>query len=353
MSAHTVFVSGVTGFIASHIVAQLLEAGHRVRGSVRNVRRPEGVAHLRALPGSETNLELVEADLLAPHAFEGLLTGCDIVMHTASPYVLDVADPQRDLVDPAVRGTRSMLEACARTPGISRVVLTSSMAAITGGPDTQHILTEANWNTTSTLDRNPYFLSKTMAEREAWTFMEERKPAWDLIVINPFLTIGPSLSPAINTSNKVIADLLNGVYPAILGITWGIVDVRDVATAHIRAMDARSAQGRYLCAADTFSARQVVALLRSNGYGHYRLPRINLDHPVGHLLAKLAAYRQSKGVRQYLHTHLGRVPRFNNSKIQSDLSMTFRPVDRTLLETAANVVKWGHARPRLPDNTVR
>jgi dihydroflavonol-4-reductase len=351
--AHTVFVSGATGFIASHIVSQLLEAGHHVRGSVRNMSRSESTAHLRALPRADTHLQLVEADLLAPHAFEGLLAGCDIVIHTASPYVLEVANPQRDLVDTAVQGTRSMLEACARTPGIGRVILTSSVTAMTDEPDNHHVLTEADWNTRSTLDRNPYFLSKTMAEREAWAFVEAHRPAWDLVVINPFLVIGPSLSRALNTSNKVIADLLNGVYPAILGITWGIVDVRDVATAHIRAMDARSAHGRYLCAAGLFSAHQVVALLRSNGYDNYRLPRINLDHPVGHLLAKLAAYGQSRGVRQYLLTHLGRVPRFDNSKIRSDLAMTFRPVDQSLLETAADLVMRGHARSRRPDDTVR
>lgn len=353
VSPHTVFVSGATGFIASHIVAQLLAAGHHVRASVRTTKTPDGVAHLRALPGAGTRLDLVEADLLAPRVFEGLLGGCDVVMHTASPYVLDVADPQRDLVDPAVHGTRSMLEACARTPGIGRVVLTSSMAAITDEPDSRHVLTETDWNTRSTLSRNPYYFSKTMAEREAWAFVEARKPAWDLVAINPFMVIGPSLSRALNTSNKVIADLLNGVYPAIPGITWGVVDVRDVAEAHVRAMDVPSAQGRYLCAADTVSVRHIVTILRSSGYGHYRLPRISLDHPVGHVLAKLAAHGQSRGVRQYLHTHLGRVPRFDNSKIRLDLSMAFRPVDQTLLETAADVVTWGHARPRRPDNTVR
>jgi dihydroflavonol-4-reductase len=346
MNAHTVFVSGATGFIASHIVSQLLEAGHHVRGSVRSLQKVERVAHLRALPGADTRLDLVEADLLASNAFENLLDGCDIVMHTASPYVLDVGDPQRDLVDPAVQGTRSMLEACARTPGIGRVVLTSSVAAMTDEPDGRHVLTEADWNTRSTLTRNPYYFSKTMAEREAWAFVETRQPSWDLVVINPFMVIGPCLSGALNTSNKVIADLLNGVYPAIPGITWGAVDVRDVAQAHLRAMDAPAASGRYFCAAETVSLSHIVALLRASGYDNYRLPRINLDHPVGHVLVKLAAYAQSKGVRQYLQTHVGRVPRFDNSKIRRDLSMTFRPVDQTLLDTAADVVKWGHASQR-------
>lgn len=346
MSTRTVFVSGATGFVASHIVARLLASGHHVRGSVRSAA-PDRVSHLRALPGADARLALVEADLLAPHAFDSLLAGCDVVIHTASPYVLDVADPQRDLVAPAVQGTRSLLEACRRTPGISRVVLTSSMAAITDQPDSCHTLTEADWNVTSSLTRNPYHYSKTLAERAAWAIVEASTPPWDLVVINPFMVIGPSLSPALNTSNKVIADLLNGVYPAIPGIGWGIVDVRDVAEAHVRAMDAHAARGRYLCAAGPLSAVGMVSLLRSSGYDNYRLPRINLDHPVGHVIAKLAAYGQSRGVRQYLHTHIGRMPRFDNSKIRADLSMTFRSIEQTLLDAAADLVTWGHVRPRL------
>ena len=346
MSLHTVFVSGATGFIGSHIVAQLLAAGHRVRGSVRNLRKSGDLAFLRRLPGAAERLELVEADLLASHAFLGQLNGCDVVMHTASPYVLDVRDPQRDLVDPAVRGTRSMLEACVDTAGIRRVVVTSSMAAVTDEPDAGHVLTEDDWNTRSTLSRNPYYLSKTLAEREAWAFVDTHRPAWSLIAINPFLVLGPSLTKALNTSNKVIADLLNGVYPAIPALTWGLVDVRDAAGAHIRAMDAEGARGRYICAADVITLRRVVELLRANGYSRYRLPRIGLDHPIGNVLAKLAAYGQSKGARQYLQTHLGRVPRFDNSKIRRDLTMTFRPLEATVVETAADLVRWGHASPR-------
>jgi dihydroflavonol-4-reductase len=344
--AHTVFVSGATGFIASHIIQQLLDSGHRVRGSVRNLRKTEDLAFLRDLSGAADRLELVEADLLKPRAFQGQLDGCDLVMHTASPYVLDVRDPQRDLVDPAVRGTRSMLEACAGTTGITRVILTSSMAAVTDEPDERRVLTENDWNTKSTLTRNPYYLSKTLAEREAWAFVDAQRPAWKLIVINPFMVIGPSLSKALNTSNKVIADLLNGVYPAIPGLAWGAADVRDVALAHLRAMDAPDAHGRYICAAETVSARHITTLLRTHGYAGYRLPRINLDHPVGHRLARLAAYMQSRGARQYLQTHVGRVPRFDNSKGRRDLSLTYRPIDQTILEAAADLVRWGHASPR-------
>lgn len=344
MFPHTVFVSGATGFIASHTITRLLAAGHRVRGSVRSVKKASDVAFLRDRPGAD-RLELVEADLLAPNAFAGLLDGCDVVLHMASPYVLDVANPQRDLIDPAVHGTRSMLEACATTSGLRRVVLTSSMAAITDEPDARHVLTENDWNTSSTLTRNPYYLSKTLAEREAWTFKERRTTPWDLVVVNPFMVMGPSLTSSLNTSNKVIADLLNGGFPAIVSVTWGVVDVRDVADAHIRAMDAPGASGRYICAAGTASMREFVEILGANGYGRFRLPTRGLDHPIGNLLVRLASRLQSRGTGQYLRSHVGRVPRFDNAKIRRDLGMQFRPVEQTLLETAADLVRWGHATP--------
>ena len=339
---HTVFVSGATGFIAAHTIQQLLAAGHSVRASVRNLKKQDDHAFLRNMPGAADRLELVEADLLTPSAFDALIPGCDIVLHMASPYVLDVKDPQRDLVDPAVKGTRAMLEACAKATSVRRVVLTSSIAAITDEPDSNHVLTEADWNTRSSLTRNPYYFSKALAERQAWSFVNDTRPTWDLVVINPFLVMGPSLTKALNTSNKVVADMLTGVYPAIINLTWGVVDVRDVADAHIRAMDADAASGRYLCVAGTMSMRHMVELLRSHGYADHRLPTRGLDFPAGNVIARLGAWLQSSGARQYLRTHIGRVPRFDNSKIRRDLAIEFRPIEATVLDAAADVVRWGH-----------
>ncbi len=265
----------------------------------------------------------------------------------ASPYALDVEDPQRDLVDPAVLGTRAMLEACAPASGVRRVVLTSSMAAITDEPDGR-VLTEADWNERSTLTRNPYYLSKTLAERAAWDFVRERAPRWDLVAINPFLVIGPSLSKALNTSNKVLVDLLNGTYPGIMRLTWGFVDVRDVADAHVRAMDAASARGRYLCANQALSMREVVAIIRRLGYGARTLPRLALDHRAGDTAIRLASYFQKKGVGQYLRTHIGKVPRFDHSKIVRDLGIRFRPVEQSIVDTLDDLARWGHITPPAP-----
>jgi len=343
-TATQVLVSGATGFVASHVVKELLAAGHRVRGTVRRTD-PEAVKHLRELPGAAERLELVQADLLDPSTFDRAIEGCRLVLHTASPYVLDAKDPQRDLVDPAVKGTVGVLDSCARVGGVERVVVTSSMAAVTDEPDEQVVLTEEHWNDKSSLTRNPYYYSKTMAERAAWSFIDEKKPSFKLVVVNPFLVIGPSLGPGINTSNQIFVDLLTGKYPGIVRLTWGVVDVRDVALAHLRAATVEAAAGRYLCANTTITMRQVVELLARSGYHKHKLPRRGLDSGFGDVAVKLGSFFQPKGVGQYLRTHVGRTPRFDNGKIRRELGIEFRPVETTILDTVADLVRWGHVSP--------
>ncbi|MEQ8231713.1 MAG: NAD-dependent epimerase/dehydratase family protein [Gammaproteobacteria bacterium] len=343
MTTH-VLISGASGFIAAHTVAALLAAGHTVTGTVRRPDDSQSTAHLRALPGAE-RLRLVAADLEDPSAFDAHVADVDHVIHMASPFRMDVADARRDLLEPAVAGTHAMLRACARAPRVQRVVLTSSMAAVTDEPDTSHVLTEDDWNVRSSLTRNPYYYSKAEAERAAWRFVEQERPRWDLVAINPFIVVGPSLSGTISESNKLLVDLMNGAYPAVMALTWGFVDVRDVAAAHVRALTAPAANGRYLCVAGNRSMREVVALLRASGYAHTRLPRRGLDSALGNHLARLAAFTQPRGVASYLRTHLGRVPRYDCAKIMRDLDLAFRDVDQSLLETAADLVRHGHVAP--------
>lgn len=340
----TVLISGASGFIASHTIERLLGAGHEVIGTVRCPDDAAATAHLRALPGAAERLRLVAADLQSPGAFDAYAQEADYVLHMASPYQLTVADAARDLVQPAVQGTLAMLEACAKAPRVKRVVLTSSMAAITDEPDSARVLSEADWNDKSSLTRNPYYFSKAEAERAAWRFVETQKPTFDLVVINPFIVIGPSMVKAVNESNKILIDLLQGAYPMIMALTWGFVDVRDVADAHVAAMTAPGASGRYLCAGETRSMRALVEFLRGHGFAHARLPRLGLDGPFGTRLALLAAATQPKGVASYLRSHLGRVVRYDNSKIQRDLALRFRPLETSLEDTLADLVRWGHVK---------
>ena len=332
-----IFISGANGFIAAHSIERLLRRGATVVGSVRAPSDTKN-AFLRALPGGE-RLTLVAADLDDRDPF-GAHVDADAVIHMASPYRIVVEDPQRDLVDPAVNGTLAMLRTAAASSCVKRVVLTSSMAAVTDEPDGR-LLTESDWNTRSSLTRNPYYYSKTMAERAAWAFMEAEKPRFDLVVINPFLVIGPAHTGAINTSNQIFVDLLAGKYPAVMDLDWGFVDVRDVADAHIAALDRAQAHGRYLCAAETMNMAAVVALMREFGY-RGKLPKLNLAGPTGTALMQLASYAQPKGVGSYLRTHLGRHPRFDTAKIRRELGVSFQPVKESIRDTLADLAAHGH-----------
>lgn len=334
-------VTGASGFIASHLVEQLLEKGLRVRGTVR--KTAEDYPHLTGLAGASERLELVTAQLLEEGSYDAAVEGCEVVMHTASPYVINVKDPQRDLVDPAVQGTLNVLKACAQA-GVKRVVLTSSMAAVTDEPRSEHIYTEDDWNEKSSLERNPYYYSKTMAERAAWDFIKEQSPSFDLVVINPFLVIGPAKTKALNPSNGVIKDLLSGTFPGLINVSWGLVDVRDVARAHGLAMDLEKPAGRYLCASETLSMRELVEHLKSLGYEGYKLPKLNLECKIGDWMVVLGSYFQPKSTGTYLRTHIGRVPNFDNSKIKNTLGLEFMPMEQSLKDTVEDLLGWQHLK---------
>ncbi len=335
-----VLVSGASGFIASHAVERLLGKGYEVVATVRDPSDTKKNAHLLVMKGAPERLRLVAADLNDADPFTAH-ADVDAVLHMASPYSLRVENPQRDLVDPAVNGTLSMMRAAAANPRVKRVVLTSSMAAITDEPDGR-VLTEDDWNTESTLSRNPYYLSKTMAERAAWDFMKEHKPHFDLVVINPFLVIGPSHTAAVNTSNETFVGLAKGAYPAVMALNWGFVDVRDVADAHIAAIETKGASGRYICASANMDMGEVVALMRAEGYGHTKLPKFVLTGSIGTALMKLASYAQPAGIGSYLRTHLGRIPRFSNEKVVRELGIRFMTPEASIKDTLADLSRWGH-----------
>lgn len=334
-----VCVTGASGFIATHIVCHLLARGYRVRGTVRDPARKADLRFLTSLPGAAERLGLVYGDLLDPKGWDAAVAGCDYVVHTASPYQLDVRDPQRGLVDPAVLGTRHVLDACLWA-GVKRVVLTSSIAAVTDEPDSRRVLTEADWNTASSLKRNPYYYSKVLAEREAWKMVNDERAPFELVVINPYLVIGPSLSSGRNYSTDIFINLAKGVYPAIPALTWGCVDVRDVAEAHVRAMETPAASGRYLCAHENLSARQMVEFMREFGV-RGRLPALGMDGAAGTAILRLLSQFQPKGLGSFMRSHLGRVPAFDNSKIRRQLGLEFRPVRSTVMDTLEDLSARG------------
>ncbi len=338
----TVCITGASGFIAGQTIRELLARGYRVRGTVRGEIDDNKYAYLKQLPGAGERLELVPGDLTQPGSFDSAIAGCDYVIHAASPYLLESKNPQQDIIDPAVNGTLNVLQTCAKTSCVKRVVLTSSLAAITDEPDDDYVFTETTWNSKSSLTRNPYFFSKTLAEQAAWVFMREQTRSFDLVALNPCMVIGEAVDPGLNSSNQVIRDLLSGTYPGVMALNFCMVDVCDVAKAHVLTLDKNDAEGRYICYSEAMTMGEIVDFLREAGYSNYRLPRRNMSAGWVSSLVKLLSYTQPSGAGDFIRSHLGKTMRISNAKICVDLGIEFRPVRETLLDAVEDLIRQGH-----------
>jgi dihydroflavonol-4-reductase len=337
-------ITGASGFVAGHIIDQLLKKGYKVRGTVRSIKDKEKLKFLYDLDPTGNSLELVEADLLNEESFDAAFKGCKLLFHTASPYILKYNDAEKELVNPAVQGTLNVLRAASKN-GIKKVVLTSSVAAITDSPEENHVYTEKDWNVKSSLTRNPYYYSKKLAEEKAWEFVKEDK-TFTLVVVNPFLILGPEFNPkTVNTSNQILCDILNGKFPGILDFGWGMVDVRDVAKAHILAMESDSAEGRYICWNRTISMKDTCKLLKER-YPDFKknIPSRDLACSLANVMVKLGSHFQDKGTGQYIRTNLGKHPQLDNAKVKS-LGLEFIPLEQTLYDTVDDLIKKGHIDP--------
>lgn len=267
----TVLVTGASGFIGLHCVLQLLKEGYRVRGTIRSQGRANEVreamsAHLDA--DVVTRLELVEADLSRDDGWEDAARGCTYVLHVASPFPNRVPEHEDELIKPAKDGTLRVLRAAADA-GVRRVVLTSSLAAVSGGHphDNSRVFTEEDWSIVDACP--PYPKSKTLAELAAWEFVDglEGDAPMELSVINPGAVLGPVLNRHYSTSGEVVRKLLMRELPgtAKLGFPW--VDVRDVASAHIAAMTIPEAAGERFCCAIEFAWIGEVADILAKRFG--------------------------------------------------------------------------------------
>ena len=245
----TVLVTGATGFIAKHVVLELLNAGHRVVGSLRTESRRDEVRdavrpHLSSADDLDQRLRFVTLDLNDDGGWAEAMSGVDVLMHTASPLPMKQPRDENELVRPAVEGTLRALRA-AHAAGIRRVVLTSSTAAVTHRPPglEKDKFDESDWSDPSWTGMSPYTKSKTLAERAAWDFVENEAPDMQLTAINPCLVLGRPLDDHYGTSLRVVERLLRGKDPLLPKVGMGIVDVTDVARMHVRALTADGRAG--------------------------------------------------------------------------------------------------------------
>ncbi|KAJ7961633.1 cinnamoyl-CoA reductase 1-like [Quillaja saponaria] len=238
-----VCVTGASGYIASWLVKLLLCRGYTVKASVRDPNDSKKTAHLLSLEGAKERLHLFKANLLEEGSFDSAIKECEGVFHTASPFYIDVTDPQAELLDPAVKGTLNVLKSCAKAPSVKRDFVDETWFS-----DPQFCRESGLW----------CVLSKTLAEDAAWKFVNENNI--DMITINPGMVIGPLLQPTLNTSAAAVLNLINGakIFP---NATLGWINVKDVANAHIQAFEIPSASGRYCLVEKVVHFSEVVKIL--------------------------------------------------------------------------------------------
>lgn len=330
-----VLVTGASGYMGSWIVRRLLEEGHTVRGTVRDPDKESGLEHLHKLASDHPDrLTLVKADLLDDGVFDSPMQGCELVVHNASPFIIaGIKDPDRQLVQPALTGTRNVLRAVDDTPSVKRVVLTSSVAAIYGDAEEAErvpggVFTEERWNTTSSHDHQPYSYSKTVAEREAWRIQQDQD-RWDLVTVHPGLVLGPSLTTAsASTSLATMKQFADGT---MLGgapdLYFGVVDVRDVAEAHVRAGFTPEASGRYVINADTVSLPQIGGILRRRFGEFYAFPRMTVPKFLFQAIGPAVGY-----TRKFIDRNVGYPLAFDNTRSRTELGLSYRPPEDTIAD---------------------
>jgi nucleoside-diphosphate-sugar epimerase len=246
-----VLVTGGSGYLGTRLITALLHDGHEVRATVRLLDGQADVeAAVRRGGADPTGLELVAADLTSDDGWPAALDGIEEVHHVASPIPSAQPTDPDELIVPAREGTLRVLRA-ARDAGVRRVVLTSSFAAVGYSPKEVRDFTEADWTDPDTPGLAPYPRSKAIAERAAWDFIETEGGDTQLVVVNPTFIAGPSLVPSLRSTLAYFKAIIEGTMPALPRQRFGIVDVRDVADAHIMAMATPAATGkRFLLSSD-------------------------------------------------------------------------------------------------------
>jgi nucleoside-diphosphate-sugar epimerase len=335
----TVLVTGGSGFIGSHSILQLLAAGHEVRATVRNLKREGDVRAMLKEGGAEpgNRLSFVAADLANEAGWPEAVAGCEYVFHVASPIPPNVPKHEDDLIVPAREGTLRVLRA-SRDARAKRVVLTSSFGAIGYGHKPQTApFNETIWTNLEGDDVPAYQKSKTLAERAAWDFIAKEGGGIELSVVNPVGVFGPVLGPDYSPSIQLVQRLMDGM-PGCPRLSFGFVDVRDVADLHLRAMTHPSAKGeRFLAVAgDSISMLDVAQVLkRRMGDSAKRVPTRELPN----WLVRIAAMRDP--ALKLILPQLGKIKNATNEKARRVLGWNPRSTEESIVATAESLVRLG------------
>ena len=334
-----VLLTGISGFLGGHVALALLNAGYIVRGSVRNLEKAEGVRRTLERAGADVSrLQFVALDLLSDKGWDEAMAGVRYLQHTASPFVIDLPDDKMELIRPAVEGTERALNAALRA-GVERIVLTSSMASIAYGHDKARTqpFTDQDWTNLEGRDVNAYVESKTRAERRAWEIMRAAGREADLSTINPSAILGPLLDQDPGTSALIVKRLLDGSVPALPRIPFVIVDVRDIAEAHVRAMTAEAARGRrYPMGERSMLMGEVADIVRRQAPGR-RVPRLAMPDWA------VRIYALFNGEVRGILNELGVLKQLDSSGAEMLLGRPLTAADQAIAETTRTLMEKGIA----------
>lgn len=334
-----VLVSGGTGFVASHCILQLLGAGRSVRATVRAHHREADLrATIRAAGGDDATLQVVVADLTADDGWAEAVRGCAHVLHVASPFPAEAPAHADELIIPARDGALRVLRA-ARNAGVTRVVMTSSFAAVGYGiPQPDRPFDERDWTDPDEPTVQAYMQSKYHAERAAWDFVDRHGGGLELTVINPTGIFGPALSSDFSTSIGLVRSLIEGALPAVPRLSFGVVDVRDVADLHLRAMtQPEAAHQRFIAVAGkALTFLEVAKILKANlGRRASRVPDMEMAD------AEVRALAATSPAMAAMVPQLGIVREASADKAIGLLGWQPRSAEEAILASAESLFRLG------------
>ncbi|MFA6965335.1 SDR family oxidoreductase [Bosea sp. (in: a-proteobacteria)] len=340
MNGKPVLVTGGSGFLAGHCILALLAAGHEVRTTLRSPQREAGLRGALAAAGVDAGerLSVVPADLTQDAGWTEAVAGCRHVLHVASPLSSAAPKHEDELIRPAREGTLRVLRA-AHAAGVERVVLTSSFAAIGYGKRLTRPYAESDWTDASVSGLAAYPKSKTLAERAAWEFVDGQGRGLELAVVNPVGIFGPLLGPDLSASILLIRSMLEGKLPALPRLMFGVVDVRDVADLHLKAMTDPAAAGeRFIATAGDFLSMQQIAQALKDRLGP-AADKVS-TRVLPDWLVRLVA-RFSAAARQAATPELGRTKNASSAKARAMLGWEPRPAAEALAATGESLVRLG------------
>lgn len=334
-----VLVTGGSGFVGSYCILQLLEQGYQVRTTLRSLAKKQQVLEMLKNGGLQNpeQLSFVEADLTRDTNWDQAVKDCDYVLHVASPIFLSLPEHEDEMIRPAVEGTLRVLKA-SRDAGVRRMVMTSNFGAVGySHTDRNSLITETSWTRPEEPGLSVYNKSKVLAERAAWDFIKREGGALELSVINPMGIFGPALSPVLSSGFDLLKRVLTGELKRLPDMTLGIVDVRDVADLHLRAMRHPAAKGeRFLAlAGGTLSLLQISQLVRQ------KMPEAAKNassKPLPTWLLKLAAWFNPQA--RAILPMVGIYREASNAKARSILGWQPRSNEEAILASVASLVKY-------------